>query len=397
MDDDGVIRDVPLTIAVRIWTTADGELHVDLAGLGRAVARRHQRPVGLVARRRLLRRPGLLRLGGAAERRAHPPRAPALRGGRPAAAAVPGRRLDPPHRGAAPHRRGGRGARRPAARPRGGRGARLVPDLRDPGDRSAQRPRHDHDRHPRRGRWRPAGRAGRRGDRLVHLQLRAAAGRDRRAGVPVADRAHRAGRGLGRRRSRTRVVPACCATTRCSPRTATASTTSSRRTRRSRPAGATAAGPAHRARSCCGAPAPTCSSSCPARARCGCDRRHAAAAGRRRRRLRRCLSSGRPSGRPDGGAHALAQLELLDLAGRRLRDLAEDDRLRRLEAGQPLAAERDQLGLGGARRRAAARRTRTAPRPSARRASRRPPPRPPPGAGRARPRPRPTTRSRRRR
>ena len=32
MDDDGVIRDVPLTIAVRIWTTADGELHVDLAG-----------------------------------------------------------------------------------------------------------------------------------------------------------------------------------------------------------------------------------------------------------------------------------------------------------------------------------------------------------------------------
>ena len=32
MDDDGVIRDVPLTIKARIWTTADGELHVDLAG-----------------------------------------------------------------------------------------------------------------------------------------------------------------------------------------------------------------------------------------------------------------------------------------------------------------------------------------------------------------------------
>jgi N-methylhydantoinase B len=30
MDDDGVIRDVPLTITARLWTTDDGELHVDL-------------------------------------------------------------------------------------------------------------------------------------------------------------------------------------------------------------------------------------------------------------------------------------------------------------------------------------------------------------------------------
>jgi N-methylhydantoinase B/oxoprolinase/acetone carboxylase alpha subunit len=32
MDDDGVIRDVPLTITARLWTTDEGELHVDLAG-----------------------------------------------------------------------------------------------------------------------------------------------------------------------------------------------------------------------------------------------------------------------------------------------------------------------------------------------------------------------------
>ena len=37
-------------------------------------------------------------------------------------------------------------------------------------------------------------------DRLLHVQLRVAAGRDRRAGVPVSDRAHRTGARLGRPR-----------------------------------------------------------------------------------------------------------------------------------------------------------------------------------------------------
>src|SRR5436309_12788338 len=44
-----------------------------------------------------------------------------------------------------------------------------------------------------------------------------------------------------------------------------------------------------------------------------------------------------------GPPHALAQLVLLDLAGRRLRQLAELDLARRLEARQRLAREGDQL------------------------------------------------------
>ena len=84
MDDDGVIRDVPLTIAVRLWTTADGELLVDLAGSAAQSPGGMNVPWASLARRRLLRRPGVPRAGRAAERRAHPPRARALRGGRPA-------------------------------------------------------------------------------------------------------------------------------------------------------------------------------------------------------------------------------------------------------------------------------------------------------------------------
>src|SRR5439155_24295311 len=45
------------------------------------------------------------------------------------------------------------------------------------------------------------------------------------------------------------------------------------------------------------------------------------------------------------GSHALAELVLLDLPGRRLRQLAELDLARSLEARQVQARERDQLGL----------------------------------------------------
>src|SRR5688572_25877405 len=58
-------------------------------------------------------------------------------------------------------------------------------------------------------------------------------------------------------------------------------------------------------------------------------------------------------GRSDGSRDAvgaprpflLAQPELLDLAGRSLRKIAEFHCFRALEVGEPLAAEPDQLGL----------------------------------------------------
>ncbi len=116
MDDDGVIRDVPLTIAVRLWTTADGELHVDLAGSAA------QSPGGINvpwASSHAAVYFGVRAFCGSAvpqndglTRHVHLH----CEEGEPAAAAVPGRRVDAPHRGAAPHRRGRRGARRPAAR-----------------------------------------------------------------------------------------------------------------------------------------------------------------------------------------------------------------------------------------------------------------------------------------
>src|SRR5512145_2264425 len=59
----------------------------------------------------------------------------------------------------------------------------------------------------------------------------------------------------------------------------------------------------------------------------------------------------------------LAEAELLDLARRRLRELAELDRLRALEVREPFAAELDELLLGdpGARAEADERRRHLAP------------------------------------
>ena len=98
-------------------------------------------------------------------------------------------------------------------------------------------------RHPRRRRGRPAAMRRRRPrDRPVHVQLRDPAGRDRRARVPVADRAHRAGRRLRRRRARRRGGLGLRRDYRLlADARATACTTSSSATRASRPRGARAA------------------------------------------------------------------------------------------------------------------------------------------------------------
>ena len=70
---------------------------------------------------------------------------------------------------------------------------------------------------------------------------------------------------------------------------------------------------------------------------------------------------------------AIAQHELLDLARRRLRQRAEHDRLRRLEMRDMFAAPRDHVGACDLRAApASASRTRTASRPTSRRAARRP-------------------------
>ncbi len=104
----------------------------------------------------------------------------------------------PPPGSPAPDRRADRGALRAAAGALGRRQPGVVPGAGLPGRRPPLGPADAARRHPRRRRRRPPGRAGRRRHRPVLLELRDPAGGDRRAGVPVADRAHRAGRRLGR-------------------------------------------------------------------------------------------------------------------------------------------------------------------------------------------------------
>ena len=91
------------------------------------------------------------------------------------------------------------GARRAPARPRSRVEPRVVPGVRVPGGRPPQRTPHPPHRHPRRRGWCPPRGAGRPRDRLLHLELRAPSGRDRRDRVPVSHRAHGARPRLGRR------------------------------------------------------------------------------------------------------------------------------------------------------------------------------------------------------
>ncbi len=378
MDDDGVIRDVPLTITARLWTTDDGELHVDLDGSSAQSPGGINVPWASSHAAVYFGVRALLRLGGAAERRPDAPRAPALR----RRAACCGRGSRPPCRPATSPCSGSPtwswrrsatccGERAVAAAhvsfptfviqatdPRNGRVTIMTDIL---GGGGGARPR----------------RAGRRGDRLLHVELRAAAGRDRRARVPVADRAHRAGRGLGRCRraaGRRRDAARLHAARR---RRATASTTSSRPTRRSPPAAATAAGPARPARSCCGAPAATTFEQLPGkgevRMRRGDTLRLLGAGGGG---FGACLSH---SAAAPPRARSLDAARTSGSCRSTSRHLAEHDRLRRLEARPGARGRRRSARPRSRLRPAAARRTRTAPRPTARRAARRPPPRPPPG------------------
>ena len=324
MDDDGVIRDVPLTIRARIWTTGDGELHVDLAGsaaqspgginvpwasshaavyfgvrafCGSAVPQND----GLTRHMHLhCEEGGLLR-----------PRFPAAVSTRHIAV----QRLTdvvvealgdllPDRAVAAAH------VSFPtfviqATDPRNGR-VTIMTDILGGGG---------------------GARPGAAGDArsTPTLQLRAPAGGNRRAGVPVADRAHRAGRRLRRHRPHARRGRRCCATTRCSRRTASASTTSSRRTRRSRPRARR-----RRARSTGRDPAaPRRHGHVRAAARQGrgahAPRRHwLRAAGRRRRRLRRSLTLESTLREPACGSARARAARTSGSCPSRLWELAED-------------------------------------------------------------------------